>query len=251
MMLVCVCCFSTSSGSAAVPVVALLEGLTGSALPPDFVTRCSGLCGGPGWRARTHGADSGFHADNDVESVLSLSKVCGHFCFRLFLTVGGFFSEKVFQQDGSISFLYTVDARSGGLEFFIDGVRQAIFRTEESTIVSFPVAKGNRTFVWLYDQDEGVEGRVTIERLLLQVFGGEECFVLQSVKKKKNRAWKEEDLAWCSVLQGRILRTTELWSVCLARVGPFLLLKLRAPVSLASLEHIRWLFFSPLLFFLL
>ena len=149
------------AGTAAVPIISYFDGFGSPKLPAGFSSSCTGLCGSSGWRARSHYIDSGFHGDNDVESVLRLSKT--------------------FVQDGFISFKYSVDSVDGGLEFFIDGVRQQIFRPEDgshgrrfaSDTVRFRVAKGSRSFIWLYDQAEGSQGRVVVEALLLQgVEGG-------------------------------------------------------------------------------
>lgn len=151
-------CEVAKPGEAAVPVVSYLSGFqTSSSLLPGWETGCSGLCGVRGWRMRSHFMDSGFHGDEEVDVWARLSKV--------------------FAADGSIEFLYSVDSVADGLDFFIDGVRQSVFRPaggrRAQERVLFPVSKGAHAFEWIYHQSDGSEGSVLVEQVtLLGVAGG-------------------------------------------------------------------------------
>merc|ERR1719171_1319289 len=102
-------CVEAKAGSAAMPIVSYFDGFQPSPkFPPGWQTNCSGLCGVRGWRARSHFMDSGFHGDEEVDVWASLTKT--------------------FVTDGAIEFEFQIDSPEDGLDFFIDGERQNIFR---------------------------------------------------------------------------------------------------------------------------
>lgn len=142
-------CEAAKAGYAAVPIVSYFSGV--SSLPtlgPEWSTNCSGLCGTPGWRVRSSAIESGFHGDEEVDSVLSL--------------------RATFTYDGYISFTYTAESDVDGLDFFVDGERQDVFRpSSHSDLVRTEVTKGSHVFMWVYHQTERHEGRVSLSQMIL------------------------------------------------------------------------------------
>jgi hypothetical protein len=68
-------CVRPSRGRAAVPILAYFDGFQAPSFGAGWSTFCNGLCGSGGWRARSHFMDSGFHGDNEVDSVVSLTQI--------------------------------------------------------------------------------------------------------------------------------------------------------------------------------
>ncbi len=154
-------CAPASPGTAAMRIVAYFEGVNGSpTFGSEWTTSCNGLCGSPGWRARGHMMDSGFHEDDEVDSVVTLSKT--------------------FAYDGYIEFYFTVNSAKDGLDFFIDKVRQKVYRPSDDSrdrysagSARFAVRRGAHEFTWAYHQSEGNSGSVMVERITLAgVTGG-------------------------------------------------------------------------------
>ena len=108
------------------------------------------------WRSRSTFIDSGFQSDIAVDVPLNL--------------------EITLLYDGTVSFDYFVNgAQENGLFFFINHVQQNVDyhpSISKRSSFTFHLPAGNNLIRWVYHQEKGTEGSVTLQNILVVGVGG-------------------------------------------------------------------------------
>jgi len=125
-------------------------------LPDQFTTGCVGNCIDPtyGWRSRSTYLDSGSNEHREVDVYLDLTITL------LYV--------------GKIQFTYEISGdHSNGVYLFVNEKQEAIpYHPSSSTTASISLNKGETTIRWVYHQEKGKEGVVTIHDILITGVGG-------------------------------------------------------------------------------